>query len=399
MKNSMFTLFFTILICSFSIHAERSKLTVEFDRGLKLSSDDGNFNLKIGGRIMSDWAFFSPSDNIEAFTGVMEDGAEFRRARFYISGTLYRYVEFKAEYDFAGGDADFKDVFLGLKQIVGKAGLRVGHFKEPFSLEELTSSNHITFIERALPVEAFAPSRNTGFMLHRTDARFSWGAGIFKEADDFGNAEDNVSDSAWALTGRIAGTPYFNNEGKSMLHLGLSFTSRDPVRDSVRIRTRPEMHLSPGRFVDTLDLDADGYQKAGFEFALVQGPFSIQAEYIQASVDLIDGESGDFSGYYAYVSYYFTGESRKYKQGKFDRLIPVRNLFRDGGVGAWEIALRYSAIDLTDGRIVGGEESNVTLGLNWYLNPNMKVMWNYVNADVDSVGDVDAFMMRWQIDF
>jgi len=388
-----------VILMAGSLLAGGTELSAKFDKGLKFSSKDKAFELKVGGRLQSDWTFFSADDDIEAKTGKLEDGHEFRRARLYIAGTLYGNIEFKAQYDFAGGDADFKDVYLGLKNVVGHAGLRIGHFKEPFGLEELTSSKYLTFLERAMPIEAFAPSRNVGFALLKNDNRFSWGFGIFKDADDYGIPSDNVSESVWAYTGRIAGTVYYRDEGRSLLHLGLAYTSREPAGDSLRIRARPEMHLMPSRLVDTHAMDADGYDGIGTEIALVQGPFSVQGEYMMASADLIDGGSVDFTGYYVFASYFFTGESRHYKKGAFDRVSPSQNFTPGGGAGAWEVALRYSGIDLTDGPISGGEEDNLTLALNWYLNPNVRFMWNYVTADVTDVGNVDAFMMRFQIDF
>ncbi len=73
-------------------------------------------------------------------------------------------------------------------------------------------------------------------------------------------------------------------------------------------------------------------------------------------------------------------------------------------MGAWEVGLRYSHIDLNDEGISGGEEDNITVGLNWYLNPNVRMMFNYVNADLEDRagipdGDADIFQTRFQIDF
>ena len=127
--------------------------------GLRLDSNDGSFKLKIGGRIQYDTIFIDESDDLEDNLGTnIEDDSEFRRARLYISGKIYDNVEFKAHYDFAGGDADFKDVYMGLLGVPVVGNIRIGHFKEPFGLEELTSSKYITFMERSL-ANTFAPSR------------------------------------------------------------------------------------------------------------------------------------------------------------------------------------------------------------------------------------------------
>lgn len=359
---------------------------------IKYTSPDKTFSLKMGGRIMNDWAFFSADREVETVAGELKEGTEFRRARLYISGTLYQRVGFKAQYDFASGEAVFKDVYLDFKRIMGKASLKVGHFKEPFSLEELTSSKYITFMERAMLVEAFAPSRNTGFFMHHATNRFTWGLGAFKDADSQGKGGDT-----WAFTTRLAGTPLYQHEGKVLLHLGIAFSLRDPLDHKVRVRTRPEAHLFPTRLVDTHTINSDGYQIAGVEAAGVQGPFSLQGEFIQGKVDLLEGTSVTFQGYYLFVSFFLTGEHRPYKKGAFSRVKPHQNLGQ--GPGAWEIALRYSTIDLTDELVKGGEEENLTLGVNWYLNPYMRIMANYIYGDIIDLGKFHTLMMRFQVDF
>jgi phosphate-selective porin OprO/OprP len=119
-----------------------------------------------------------------------------------------------------------------------------------------------------------------------------------------------------------------------------------------------------------------------------------------ANVDTPDGSDPSFSGYYAYASYFLTGEHRAYKNssGTFDRVKPKTN-FGKGGTGAWEVALRYSGLDLNDAPIQGGELEDITFGLNWYLNPNVRAMFNYVLADLDTVGNADIVQLRFQIDF
>jgi len=367
----------------------------KWSNGFKLSSADGQFKLKFGGRIQNDYAFYSADDELEAVVGSLGEGTEFRRARLFFEGELYDRVEFKAQYDFGGGDADFKDVYLGLTDLPVIGGVRVGHFKEPFSLEEQTSSKYLTFMERALPIEAFSPGRNTGIMVHRGEERYTWAAGLFRDADDFGNAADANEIN---LTGRITGLPWYSEDGSRLLHLGLSVSDREPTDDSVRFRSRPESHLAP-RFVNTDHFAGDGVTLVDLESALVYGPFSAQAEYIQADVDSLDGTDPSFDSFYVYGSYFLTGEHRPYKNksGAFDRLKPRRVLGE--GSGAWEVAVRYSTLDLTDASITGGELDDVTLALNWYPYSNVRWMLNYVMADLDGAGEADSVQMRFQIDF
>lgn len=362
--------------------------------GFKLNSPDGDVKLKFGGRIQNDWAWYSADDELEAAVGAFEEGTEFRRARLFFEGELYERVEFKAQYDFAGGDPEFKDVYLGLINLPGVGGLRVGHYKEPYSLEEQTSSKYLTFLERSLPTEAFTPSRNTGLMLHKAEDRYTWAVGLFRDTDDFGDAaeRDEVN-----LTGRVTGVPWTAEGGRRLLHLGVSVSEREPTGDTLRFRSRPESHLAP-RVVDTGSFAADGLTVVDLEAALVHGPLSLQGEYTQAAVDALGGPDPDFDGFYVTGSWFPTGEHRPYDGGSFGRVKP-RNAWRAGGIGAWEIALRYSSLDLSDGAIAGGEVDDVTFGVNWYPFANVRWMANYVLSDVDGVGEVDAFQMRFQIDF
>jgi len=405
-------------------------LKLYWKEGIRFDSANGEFKMKLGGRIQNDWAFFDLDNDLEDQVGEFDDGAEFRRARLYLSGTIYENIEFKAQYDFAGGDADFKDVYLGLTDLpIG--GIRVGHFKEPFSLEELTSNNYITFMERSLPIETFAPSRNTGLMLHNhvMDDRLTYAVGVFRDSagDEFGN---EMGDE-YNFTGRITGTPWFEEKGTRMVHLGLGASVRNEYKNHLsqsklevdqevgRFRSRPEAHLASARLVDTNMLQMDELFLVGAEAALVLGPFSLQGEYIVANADGDEGsdrdfdddgapdygyfDSNDLQGFYIAASYFVTGEHRPYKtaEGAFSRVKPAHNYLNDGGPGAWEVTARYSHLDLEDDNLNGGEQDDITLGLNWYLNPNARVMLNYVYADAEEKydGEMHAFQTRFQIDF
>jgi phosphate-selective porin OprO/OprP len=394
-------------------------------------------------------------DQIEAEQGnnLVGFGTEFRRARLFISGTVYRIIQFKAQYDFAGGDADFKDVWLGLTKVPYVEHIRVGHMKEPFSLEELTSSNYITFMERALP-NIFVPSRNTGIRLHNTafkSKRLWWGFGVFQDADDFGDSFNNFQD--WNVTGRIAGTPFYRDKGRKLLHLGFGYSHqfRNKKRFRLRYRARPEAHITDVRPLTTTAggtgrLNTSDIDLINPEMALVWGPFSVQGEYFWSFVNarrdtpnglnlFLKSQNPFFYGGYIYASFFLTGENRKYllKSACFGRVQPKRNFGPRGGPGAWEIAFRYSYLSLNsrvssdpqiqpNGLIVqgprlgvrGGIENNLTIGVNWYLTPNTRWMFNYVYADIDNrrvtpllpadnrnfnSGPLHIAQTRFQIDF
>jgi phosphate-selective porin OprO/OprP len=105
------------------------------------------------------------------------------------------------------------------------------------------------------------------------------------------------------------------------------------------------------------------------------------------------------------ASYFLTGEHRPYKQsnGTFGNVKPKENYTNEGGTGAWELAARYSHLNLNDHNVFGGRLNDVTLGVNWYLNPSLRMAWNYVWADASSrhrdAGEVNIFQWRVQLAF
>ena len=375
---------------------EKDPWTFTWKEGFKLDSPDGDFKLKFGGRIQLDFTAAETQEQIEDRFGEVLDGVEFRRGRLFVSGTLYDNVEFKAQFEFAGGEVEPKDVYVGLKKTpIG--GVRVGHQKEPFSIETLTSSKYITFLERSLPI-LFAPERNTGILFHGSSERLTWGAGAFRETDDLGVSR---SDSELNLTGRLAGRPVWRDGGRRLVHLGLSLSHKDFGDRVFRFRQRPEVHLAP-RFADTEEFVLDTVELVDFEVAAVQGPFWTMSELISADVEAPGLGDLSFSGASVQAGWFLTGEHRRYKtsSGAFDRLRPNRNS-RTGlkGGGAWEVAARWSTLDLEDGPIEGGRIDGVSLAVNWYLNPVTRVMINLVRSNVLGEGDQTFALLRLQVDF
>ncbi|MGH7163866.1 MAG: OprO/OprP family phosphate-selective porin, partial [Planctomycetota bacterium] len=292
-----------------------------FKDGIRAETSDKSFSVKIGGRVMNDWFWKDADDPVRAaFAGVSEDGVTFRRARLHIQGTMYKNIDFSAEFDFASGtDAAFRDVYIGLKKVPGVGNFRVGHFKEPMSLEELTSSRNITFMERSMPVNAFVQARNTGFMVFNTalEDRLTWAVGLFRQTDETTGAGVD-QDGSYAGAFRITGVPYQVPDEKTLVHVGFSASFRDPAGDAVQLRTRPDVATGP-RVVDTGSLTGvEDLTLFGFEAAVVWKSLSFQAEFFIA--DLSGVGDPQFSGFYVMVSYWVTGESRPYdaKEAKFD---------------------------------------------------------------------------------
>ena len=296
-------------------------------------------------------------------------------ARLSVYGRIDKQWRYFAQYDLAKS-RPLMDAWLQYRG--SKPHLKIGQFQEPFSLEEMTSSRNITFIERALP-NLFVPGYNVGGSLQLRGDNGSFTVGVFGE--QAGDEPEDEGDMGFALTSR-ATVALFHNERRAM-HLGLSGTLRRTNDEKeVRYRSRPETDLTDVRFVDTRTLRNVGvHGVVGLETALILGSWSIQGEYMRsgAAVDGVgDGDEGGqrhyFEGGYVFVSWFPGGEVRPYKvkSGGLGRVIPR------SPDGALELAVRYSYLDLNDEHIRGGLQKNATFGVNWYFNPDLRLMLNYV---------------------
>jgi phosphate-selective porin OprO/OprP len=393
---------------------EKPEWTAKWSNGHKIEKSDGAFKLKFGGRIQADFIFASQDKAFDEALGedAFTNGFEFRRARLFVEGTIYERIKFKAQYDFAGGDADFKDVWIGFQ---GRSGdLRFGHFKEFMSINEITSSKYIAFNERALPVQFFSPSRNSGVGYTGSSDKVVYGIGAFYDADDFGTSIDQDRTN---VTGRIAFRPVYEDNGKSLFHIGGAFTSKQ-IEDggTLRFRGRPGNHFGP-RPVDTDGIPADDALVLQLEIAGVANRFWYAAEFYTLEVSTPSDADPEevlttdptLDGWYAQAGYYLTKDYRRYKKsiGSWDRQKPGNPFLKSGGGGAWEVALRYAKVDLTEATNPG-ELSNVTFAVNWYVNPATRVMFNFVTAELSGAatiddpaftGTVDSFLVRFQVDF
>ena len=359
-----------------------------------INSQTTDKEVTFGGRIMYDMATWGA----EEFDNI---GTEFRRVRIYSSGKMYGTVKYKLQLEFAGGKIAFKDVFIELNKLPIKGNLRVGHFKEPLRLEALTSSKYITFMERGLPI-AFAPERNTGAMYHTTFGdKLSIQSGVFRNSDAFGNdksATNNVN-----ITSRI--TYLAMSDGDKLLHLGISNSIRKNSDNDYGFSSRAENHMGSELLSVEFTNQVKDVNIIAGEMAYVNSSLSLQGEVIQTNVNTEIGQGNtpfthEIISYYGQVSYFLTGENRPYKSSLagFGRVKPKNN-YGENGWGALEVAARFSAIDMKE----DGSLEDFTIGLNWYLNPNTRVMLNYVMGELtDGVGEViteNAVMMRIQLDF
>jgi phosphate-selective porin OprO/OprP len=375
-------------------------------RGLtRYSLFDDTLKFRIGGRAQFDATSGSGDTTFDETYGPIETDVSLRRLGLYAAGR-YRKFNFNLGID-VGPDGGLSDAWVegaegGLEvwgAYLGK--LRLGFMDEPFSLERQTSTYNIGFMERSLPVQTMAPGSNLGWMVHNSgrNGRFSWAFGMFS----FGQKnEQNATTSALSLTGRFTHLLTYRNEGRNLVHLGVSLSSRSPTSGDLQYRSRPE-----ARFVDFLadtgNFEAGKVTLWGLEFATVQGPLWAAAEYIQSNVSAQSFGDPRFGGSYIQVGWFLTGENRPYRtnSGTFERLRPDRkyakgNPFKKKNGGAWEVVGRISTIDLTDGLIEGGELTDYSASLNWYINPTSRVEFNYVYANPRDHGAAHVFLMRLQ---
>ncbi len=366
----------------------REALALSFRDGLRLESADRQFELRIGGRMQLDALFGDADDDAVATVGAdLDDGTQMRRGRLALQGRLWHHFDFKWEYDFADKDGKSKvmDAWAGIVGAGARPNLRVGHFREPFGHEALTGSSDLLFMERALPF-AFVPFRNVGLQAQQAalDEQVTWAAGLFRETNDsaFGQA-----DGAWAVTARVTGLAWCTAKKDHLVHLGLSASRRAPPGDEVQYRSKPEANLAPD-WVDTTKLtDVDRVLLSGVEAAVLLDRFSLQGEWVAAEVQRSAGhDDAELGGWYAQAAWTLTGEPRRYDgaAGVLRSPKPARSLFAEGGgFGAWELAVRRSTLDFDDGAVAGGQLEDLTLGLNWYVNPVTRIALNAIRADLD----------------
>lgn len=390
--------------------AQAPKDSVKFSPSPQFTSADKAFSFKVRGRVELDAAAF----NVRRGTRDFNNGTELRRARLGVDGKLFTDWSYRLEADVAAGsrddssgsELDVKDAYIqynGFKDLA----ITVGQHKTPNGLDQLTSSTNLTFMERASFSEAFLDRRNSGgdFKLG-ISARYAqptWSLTLGVFGENTAVTGSGGADEGYSFHGRATFTPV--NTDESLIHLGASGFWRDTAgRGTVRFGDRPEVRVDGTRLVDTSAFGADNFTFLGAEFIGATGPFFVQAEYGRTDVNRTNGLSAvSFDGGYVQAGWFLTGERLPYKDGVLGRVEPKNNFsLKDGGSGAFQLAARYSALGLNDGTIQGGRSENLTVGLNWYANPYLRVMLNWVRFDTTRRGietDGDAFATRFAVNW
>lgn len=376
-------------------------------------------NVQIHGAFQADAGVFSQDTNSKFSYGDIQNGADFRRARLQANGALTERTNYFFQMDFAFfGRPTFTDVWVEQTQIPMLGTWRVGQWKQPFSLEVVSSYRYTTFAERSVLFQAFTPFRHigTGFYNNSEDLKSTWAASVFT------SGQDQYGDTLTVMGGvgtseRVTYMPYWDDcsNGREYLHLGAAHYFNAPPNRTAIFRTIPELYIgqnaagpigtsgqaAPGAFngtpffVNTGNIGISTYNVLGTEVLWVEGPFSFQSEAMvtfanQASgvantQNINGGSMVTLPGMYAQAGYFLTGEHRPFnrKLAQIDRIMPKHEFNPwasdcDSGWGAWEVAGRFSYVDLNDKNIRGGQMHDYTAGLNWYLNPYWKIQFNYI---------------------
>jgi phosphate-selective porin OprO/OprP len=396
-----------------SVETKAAK-AAQFSWAPTISEPTGQFTFKPRGVVEADGVAF-----IEREGGYdYNNGTAFRRARLGFEGTALKWWNYRIEVDFAGNVVNITDAYLQYTKIP-KTLITLGQHKAPFGLESNNSDNYNTFLERGMFTNAFGNAgaeRRIGLSVaYAPKETVNVAVGAFGDNESISRSSaapvTDTPDESWGFNGRATWEPIFDT-GK-ILHLGVSGYYRTALRagdtkDALRVADRPNIRVDNGNIADSgIVTGVNSLLYAGAEAAGVFGPITIAGEYGKLWADRPDLRNVHFDGFYVYGSWFITGETRPFRGGNFDRVRPFTQLGKDG-LGAFELALRYDKIDLTDSPVrPGNEAQSVTLGLNWYFNPYAKLMFNWVrfsgdNTPLDPIGSEtkgDAFASRLHLDF
>jgi phosphate-selective porin OprO/OprP len=439
-----------------------TSMTASWKNGLEFSTKNKDFRVHIGGRTQVDSGWFNVDSNVydnaagfaqptPGLGNVYGDGVDFRRARLRIDGTMYEQIEWAAEYDFVnsavlGGSSRSlgapTDLWWAFKDVPGLGLVKIGNQKEPIGFEHIVSSRFLPFMERSYNQDTFYGGAFNGFNPGITasgmmgeDSIGTYSVGIFKPTNNvFGY---NTGDGDYSVTGRLTRLLWVTEDSRRLVHVGGSLRQATAVATNVGAGSSSRFRSQTFRTRDAIrtglsgnwptpaniTLFGDDEQTANVELAAVYGSWTFQAEYLVNALQDARltgggpiGTTAVYHGGYVQLLYFLTGESDEYdrQRGSFDRVHPNENFFllKDAngqscyGSGAWQVGARYNYLDLNDEGLNGGILHNGTFGLNCFLNPNMKIQFNYMLTYRDAplaggVGDgmIHGWGMRLAHDF
>ena len=397
-----------------------------------LATADGRFTANIRAIVMFDAGKYLQKSNLPATTvgRDLNEGTNFRRARFGIDGKLFKDFDYSLIYEFGGsGGEDAGHIQEAWVQYTALKPwrIRLGAFEPNIGLAAAVSTSQMPVLERPAPAEV---ARNIAAGDSRSALQLT-GNGVFGEGDSgiaarwflstaltgntvgtinsTGGATAQPSGEQQAWIGRVAIAPFSSTDWQA--HFGLNaqyvFHPNDAglgtnPRYPVQLRDRPELRLDATRLVDTGGIDARHVNVLGAEAGVTVQNFLIESEYFKYDIDrrLSAAQIGfgnpKFSGWYVQGAWVLTGEPRPYNpaEARFDAPKMAYNFNPEAGTwGTLELVARYSDLDLNfhagdtgsaalADAIRGGEQKISTLGFNWYLNPDIRLMFDYQHVDI-----------------
>jgi phosphate-selective porin OprO/OprP len=315
---------------------------------------------------------------------------------------------YKLEFGSVGGSFYMTSGWLRWQGVDYVHNIQVGYETVPQTLENIYASSALTFMEAASMSLAFSPGNRLGVEIDRTfsDQRIYTSLGIYSIGSDPGLNGGTVTQTLLYPVVRVTGLPAYEDRGKdnvTLLHLGMSLGYQFAKGSQFEFRSRPESFIAP-YLVDTGEVDGDGAGLLGLEAIYKKGPLTVTGE--TAFQKLVHSDANWFGGAYVSASWFLTGEERGYDRSSASVasvLLPNREFsWKNWTAGAWEVAARYSYVDLTSGSVNGGRMNIAMLGLNWYWNRYIRWMLNTGYANVNggtSPGDLFIFQARLQMVF
>jgi len=390
------------------VRQAQSATTVTIANGKPgIASGDGAFSANIHAVMQLDATWYNQDSNLPANTvgRDLNSGTNFRRARLGLDGKAFKNFDYSVLLDFGGSGTDgagqLQELFLQYNYAPFK--VRVGAFAPNLGLEDAASTNGSLFPERPSPAEAArglaGADRRIALQTQAVGERW-----IVSGAVTGAKAGDGATfDEQLGYVGRAAFVPFKGFDW--LTHVGVNGSIvAQPAQVAaggaytLTVEDRPELRTDGTRLVSTGAIDSSGARHYGFELAAQKQNFLIQGEYFDIALDRRNKPANvtdpKFSGWYVEGGWVITGEARKYNPANFAFDAPaITNPFdpKAGKWGAWELAARYSVLDLNHheyatvaaDRVRGGVQEIATVGLNWFPNSVTKFSLDYLDVDVD----------------
>ncbi|HEY4344294.1 MAG TPA: porin [Parvibaculum sp.] len=390
-----------------------------------VQSPDGRFTFSVRGLGQFDMGYYDQSKSAASLPAAngpsLSSGSNFRRAQLGIAGKLFGDWSYLFNYEFGGSNGSeqqgrVQSLYLqydGLKPLA----FRVGAYPPPAGIEDGTSAGDTLFIERNSPSEiarslAGGDGRDAVTALYAGDKLFAalsyTGA---KTTDAVGSAFGEQT----AVLGRVSDLAYSDNDLNILVGAMGAYVANPAYNSAgpgsthtITLATWPELTVDStgAKLVSTGAINADNATAWGVEGAAQWRSLYAQAGYFGYGIDGTGATPADvnFDGWYLQGSWVLTGERHAYNKanGAFSAPKPsIPFSLAGGGLGAWEVALRYSDLDLNDnegsvgsavptGGIRGGEQQILTAGINWYPNSLIRFLLNYEHVNIDRIGAGNA---------